>query len=146
MRGRPIILLRASVLSDVSWGLTRRERLAGGLDTVREPLSRVRLDCVLDRREGAEAGRLIGEKLAAILEKAFDVRFDRGQARSLRLRLLAGLLTHGLEDHLQRLQALLQRHQALGEGMDGLGQVLGMAADPEGHRGAGHRSTREMAA
>ena len=51
-----------------------------------------------------------------------------------------GLRRLGHLIHLQRhrLQALLQANQALGEGRNGLGQILGGARDPEGDRFSGH--------
>lgn len=94
----------------------------------------------------AGAGGLIDQQLTTVLQQAFDVGLDRSQAGGLLLLSLPGLLTQGMQLSLQRLKALFHGHQALGEGMDGFGQILGMAADPERHRGAGHRGTERVAA
>jgi len=88
----------------------------------------------------------IREQLAAVLQQALDVGLDRSQAGSLLLLVLPGSLTQGLQMPVQQLEALLQADETLGEGVNGFGQILGMAADPERHRGAGHHREQRVAA
>ena len=134
-----IILVRIVVLGRFRIRLAQRERLADSLTIEPLGLPSFLSGCGIKRRVPSDIRGLIGKQLAAILEQAFDVRFDGGEACGLLSLRLQGLATQTLQLHLQRLQALLHGHQTLGEGVDSFGQILGMAADPERHRGAGHR-------
>ena len=80
---------------------------------------------------GTRVDRLVlkAQQTAAIMEKSLHIL----QAVELFGLLVVALIRPLGQLHFQRLQTLFQLHDPLGEGMGGLGQILGVASDPKGN-------------
>lgn len=76
------------------------------------------------------------QQIAAILKQAIDAR---------EVIKLAGI---NLRDHsrlqLQGAEALLETHQTLGKGANGLGKILGSTRDPKGQGVGGHDRNADL--
>ena len=93
MRRRQIVLVRIGLLRGFSTRIVPKKGLVAALGTDPACRTEILFNGVPERGNLAGSGGLLGEQLAAILQQAFDVRFDRRQASGFRLLSLTGLLT-----------------------------------------------------